>query len=330
MCATWKGIHHQRYQIVCRDAGRFTAKVKKDGTRSDKDINWPGEVQRHFNTAAEQWRTSGLASIDSTADKFQKNLTVTSKEVMSSISNLRIHHKTRVLAEIDWKEARGRVNTSVQQFRSRAKETFTRSHERLLDIDTMGSEAAVTLVMEKILNEVEPRFFEKCAKGRLRAKKFNNTTKGHHKRMWEFVQDNVASETFIHDVADCWYKQTLDDLRSCIDTFVEEAQQASESWVRLMDMMVPVTEQLTPEAEAGRRRVSTAVPALRGLVEELGRAVLIEEEIVPRAPRAAGSYEQAVSNERITIDTSTNNAQPAEPRSKPDGPTPAKKQKKEY
>jgi hypothetical protein len=171
-----------------------------------------------------------------------------------------------------------------------------------MDVDTMGAQAAVAAVMEHILNEVETRFFDKCAKGRLCAKKFDNSTKGHHKRMWEFVQGRIASETFIHDVAEYWYNQTLDDLRPCIDDLVEEVQKASDAWVRLIDSMVPVTEQLTPEAKAGRRSLGRAVPALRDLVEKLGRAVLIEEELFPEPEELTDALsKQTVSGRRSFI-----------------------------
>jgi hypothetical protein len=128
VCGMWKAIHHQRYQIICRDAGRFTAKTKKDGTKADRDVNWPSEVQRQFNTATEQWRTSGLANIDVAADKFQTNLTLTSRDVMKYLGYYKIHLKTRAMAETDWKHARERVNNAIQLFRTRAKETSTRSH----------------------------------------------------------------------------------------------------------------------------------------------------------------------------------------------------------
>jgi hypothetical protein len=231
---SWNQHNHFRFHKISRDGGRYVARTKKDSTKKDNDVNWPEEIQSVFDSAYKQWRIRGLAALDTMCNDLDKEVCQISEGVYKALADLKIRLKTRKLAGDDWRDTKIRIRDSFKQFRRRVKEAFVRSHDRLVDIEIADSEASVTLVMQAILNEVEVLFFVRKANGRLRAKEYDGTTRGHHRRMWQFLQSEIATDKFIGDVANDWYTQTLEDIAPSVTMFAKEVHKASDSWACMM------------------------------------------------------------------------------------------------
>jgi hypothetical protein len=152
-------------------------------------------------------------------------------------------------------------------------------------------------MMQAILNEVEVLFFVRKANEELRAKEYDGTTRGHHKRMWQLVQQRIATDKFIRDVANDWYTQTVEDIAPSITKFAKEVQKASDSWARMIYRQKPVKEKVTNGAQDVCRKLHAVTPTVRSLLDKLKLILGMKDDLAPEDYQPSSS-EQSVSIQR--------------------------------
>jgi hypothetical protein len=277
-----KSLHHQTFALICRRGGVVIRKTR--GKAELQHHDWIKPVNAIFEERNTHWTMSSTALIDRTASTMLSQLDQHDASVKKKIPTLAMHLRNRRNAEGDWKGIKMRTKRMIDEFSTTAKAEINRIYDRLTDVQGKAPSAAVAVKMKPILNQVDQLFFETNQRTRrlvIKPAPGSTSKLGHYDRMSEYVSGELSDIKFVKGVALFWKNRTKEALTALVNAFTVDMANVSSDWLELIQIMRPINQPLSPDAEAVREQLKGDIGKIRATVNEIGRGVLLEEPLAP-------------------------------------------------
>jgi hypothetical protein len=273
------GLHHQTFALICRKGGKVERRVC--GLTHSHD--WVTPINDIFERPATQWNIDALVFIDRITQDMLREIDQHDVDIKRKLPHLAIHLKNRNTAESDWRRIRAATKRAIETFRDNAKRAARLTHEALTNTDGSQPSAAVAEPMRSVLRSVDDLFLEHNTRSNTHVVMPPPSRKSasHDVKMSDFVSRELSNTRLIRGVSWKWHHTTKDKLAPIIEELVTELQNISDQWRALIEVLRPITQNISPKAMAVRDAIKEDIEKIRAMVNEVGSGVLLKETLAP-------------------------------------------------